>query len=230
MPMLVDIHSHNDNNNKFQMFCFVVGKNSVGIHPWELSNKLDLIAIKERINKLKEKASPLVMAIGECGLDRRKKGLFLIEDQIKVLIWHLEWALLIKKPIIIHCVHAHSDLLEILKAKKYKGKILLHDFSGNILEAQAFLAYDCYFSFGHRLFHNNSKTSEVFKQLPTDKIFLETDDQDKFTIEDLYQRAILLLKIDQKNLEILFEKNLECFFSDLNNICSADVIEDAGHT
>ena len=228
--MLVDIHSHNHNVQNFKHFRFIVEKNAVGIHPWELLNTVNLISVKEKMNKLKEKVNSAIMAIGECGLDRRKKGLLLIEDQITVLTWHLDWALEVKKPIIIHCVHAYSDLIKILKTKKYKGKILIHDFSGNIKEAQTLLTFDCYFSFGYRLFNQYSKTAGIFKNLPTEKIFLETDDQKEFTIEDIYQKAMLLLGSDQVNLEVLFEKNLKSFFSDLNNIGPTNIIDNFSHS
>lgn len=222
--MLVDIHSHLKNGKNFNHICFNVEKNSLGIHPYELLNSIELLSVEEKIIKLKAKISPFILAVGECGLDRRKVGIFSIEDQITVLKWHLDWAIEIKKPIIIHCVRAHSDLLKILKSKRYKGKILLHDFSGNFREAQAFLAYDSYFSFGHRLYHKTSQAAEVFKSLPREKVFLETDDQTEFTIQSLYQMAQTLFKIDQIKLELLFENNLKCFFSDLDNISPADVI------
>jgi TatD DNase family protein len=227
--MLIDIHTHRsgtksyNKKNKNQLR-FVVGKHSLGIHPWELLAPFDEDLYKKRFQQLKQKLNASVLAVGECGLDRRRGFIAEIETQIKVLEWHMDWAIELKKPIVIHCVKAHSDLLKLLKAKKYKGKVLLHDYAGNVETAQEFLAYDCYFSFGQRLF-KNSKAAEVLRFLPLEKLFLETDDQEEFGIEALYQRAQLLLGIDQESLEKRLEKNLIEFFSNLDNVSTADIID-----
>jgi TatD DNase family protein len=136
----------------------------------------------------------------------------------------MDWALEVKRPLILHCVKAEADLLALLKAKKYKGRILLHDFAGNSEMAHAFLKYDCFFSFGKRLFNPTTHAMAVMKLLPTDKVFLETDDQQEFSIKDIYQKACRELNIDEKKGEEIFFSNLVNFFSDLDNISTADII------
>ncbi|MBC7538899.1 MAG: TatD family hydrolase [Bacteriovorax sp.] len=224
--MLIDIHTHNLLVDCTDQLRFLVGKHSLGIHPWELKTPFNETLCAEKFLKLKMQFQKKTLAIGECGLDRRRKGIVNCDIQEIVLGWHMDWALEVQRPLILHCVKAEADLLKILKAKKYKGRILLHDFAGDFEIARSFLKYDCYFSFGSRLFNSKTLANEVMKLLPREKIFLETDDQTEFTLVDLYQKAVLSLNIDGKTCEELFFSNLTNFFSDFNDISSADIIND----
>ena len=137
----------------------------------------------------------------------------------------MDWAILVQRPLIIHCVKAYADLLKILKARKFSGRILIHDYSGNFAMAQSLLKFDCYFSFGKSLFSNKLAAASVLRFLPKDKIFLETDDQLDFSIEDIYKKAAFILELDEKNCEKLFHLNLLNFFSNLNDVSSTDIVD-----
>ncbi len=221
MDMLLDIHSHHQ--NKKNGLAFVVGQHSLGVHPWELKIPFNESSIKENFLLLKSKFHSGVLAIGECGLDRRREGIAALEDQEKVLLWHIEWAQVVKRPLILHCVKANSDLLKLLKERKYKGKILLHDFSGNLEEARAFLSFDTYFSFGRSLFREDQKAADVLMNLPKDRIFLETDDQLIYSIDDIYQKAEEILGMDSAKCEEQFISNLSEFLN-LDDVSPSDVI------
>jgi TatD DNase family protein len=223
--MLIDIHTHNLKTENDGEFRLIVGKNSLGIHPWELNASSDLSYIKKRFEELSYALSKDVLAIGECGLDRKRSNIHSIADQLEVLSWHLDWSMKEKMPIIIHCVRSFSDLLQVLKAKKHLGKILIHDFSGNQSEASSLLKYDCYFSFGYKLFNDNSSVGEMLRKIPLERVFLETDDQIKYSIMDIYKKAALLLDLDFFDLEKILEENLSSFFSDLNNVRTSDIIK-----
>lgn len=222
--MLIDFHTHGLSNEKQNYLRFVMGKQALGIHPWELIPPFEEALYEKKIQELKKNVNSSILAIGECGLDRRREGIAPIEMQGRVFGWHLDWAIESRRPVIIHCVKAQSDLLKILKDKKFNGKMLLHDYAGNKDESDKFLAYDCYFSFGRRLLGGNSRQAELFKSLPVERLFLETDDQQEIKIEVLYQKAQAILGLDPKRLEALFEHNLVEFFSDLDNISPADII------
>lgn len=228
--MLIDIHTHIFKSGHFDQLQFLIGKNSLGIHPWELDDHLEFKIFERNFQELKKKFNKNILAVGECGLDRRRKGIFSIEIQIKILEWHLDWAMEVNRPIIIHCVRAYSDFLKILKSKKYKGKVLIHDYAGNIETAKMFLSYDCYFSFGARLLNLHSEVFKVFKYLPIERVFLETDDKKELTIKEIYLVASNILEIDVKEMEEIMEKNLINFFSDLNDVSSTDIINNLCHT
>lgn len=220
--MFIDIHTHS--KSSVNLFGLRDGVHTLGIHPWKLILPFDKESLKNEFENLKRKYHQKIFAIGECGLDRRREGIANIDDQVEVLKWHLKWAESVSRPLIIHCVHAYSDLLQALKLKKFKGKILLHDFSGNEIEAKALLFYDCYFSFGKSLFNENKKSSSVFKAIPHNRLFLETDDQQEIDIVSIYKQASILLNLPISECEKLFEENLKDFFSNLNDISSADII------
>lgn len=224
--MLIDIHTHHDPLTLKAHYCFKVGLHSLGIHPWSLVAPFEIEIYEKKWRELEANAKRPLLAIGECGLDRAREAIAGIEVQLKVLEWHLDWAQKLKRPVIIHCVKAHSDLLWLLKERPFRGALLLHDFSGNQTQAQAFVKFGCFFSFGRRLFNQHSKAIEVLKSIPRDRIFFETDDQQEVDIEAVYRKAQEILGIDSEELEALVEKNLTAFFSDLDDISPADVIND----
>lgn len=222
--MLIDIHTHHTRTELSNNLNLVVGIHALGLHPWKMTAPFELDSYQKKFREIKTKFNPRVLAIGECGLDRRREGIAEMPIQEKVLEWHMDWALEVKRPVIIHCVRSQSDLLKILKEKKYEGKIILHDFAGNLIEAEQFLNYDCYFSFGPRLFNKTTKACLVLASLSPERIFLETGDQFEYKIDDIYKRASEVLNIDQNKLEDLFFQNLKGFFSDLDNISTSDLI------
>lgn len=228
--MFIDIHTHNEPKKHESNLSLLIGRHALGLHPWELTAPFELNLYRQKFRKIQGCYNSQVLAIGECGLDRRREGIAAIELQEKVLEWHLDWAQAVKSPIIIHCVRAQSDLLKVLKSRNYDGKIILHDYAGNLIEAEHFLSYDCYFSFGKRLFDGKSKAASVFASLPIEKIFLETGDQHEYSIEDIYQRAALISGQNQTALEGKFYSNLVELFSDLDNISTADLINNLRFT
>ncbi len=71
-----------------------------------------------------------------------------------------------RKPLIIHCVSAYNEVLELHNKLHSQMPWIMHGYSGNIqitkqLEKRGFL-----FSFGEKLFQPNAKVIESFKYLP----------------------------------------------------------------
>jgi TatD DNase family protein len=223
--MLIDIHTHITKLKSAGELSLIVGKDSLGIHPWELNASIDLSYFEKKFCVLRHSSSENTLAVGECGLDRKRSNIHSMENQIEVLNWHLDWSMNEKIPIIIHCVRSYSDLLQVLKAKRFMGKILIHDFSGNETEARHLLKYDCYFSFGHRLFDSKLSAREMLRKIPLERVFLETDDQIKYSILDIYNKAAFILGLNFLDLEKKLEGNLNSFFSDLNNVRASNVVK-----
>lgn len=204
-----------------------MGIHALGIHPWDLSPEISMSKIKEQFDLLKTKP---MLAIGECGLDRRRKNIKSIELQEEVFSWHLDLAQALKKPLIVHCVHAESDLLSILKKSRFQGMLLLHDFVGNSKSLEQFKNYNVYFSFGARLFSQNKNVEEFLKLVPLNQLFLETDDQSQYSIEEIYQKASELLGISEDDLSGYFERNLKTFFNYSHDISASDIINNFATT
>jgi TatD DNase family protein len=216
MTRFIDIHTHRfeKEENTFSIHnislpCNEIPENrtvSVGWHPWHIE-PFDLPQIENGLAEFASKDN--VLAIGECGFDRSKKTP--IEKQTEVFRIHLSIADMFEKPLIIHCVHAYSDLLEILKQEKFNGKLVLHNFIGNKFQIDQFLKFETNFSAGKQLFHPSPKFIESLKYIPIERLFLETDDSD-FTIKDLYMRASVLLQIPLEELKSQIQHNLNSLF------------------
>ena len=161
---------------------------AVGFHP------TDLEEFSERtFQQVKELAShPKVVAIGEIGIDyywvkENGKRAF----QCEALKQQLEFAKEINKPVIIHMREendawlgeASQDLLKILE--EWQGNLrgtlaerpgVLHSFNGNLETAQKALALNFYLGItGPVTYKNAIEKREIIRQLPLNKILIETD-------------------------------------------------------
>ena len=86
---------------------------SIGIHPLYINEKRlesDYQIVEEKL------ALPECLALGECGLDKRSETPF--EVQQSVFERQLDLAEKHRKPVVIHCVAAFQELIEIKKRLK----------------------------------------------------------------------------------------------------------------
>ncbi|AKA71134.1 TatD family hydrolase [Clostridium scatologenes] len=144
---------------------------AVGIHP-EHADQLT----SEVISELKELVkNTKVKAIGEIGLDYYYEGNPGKEIQKKVFIKQMELAKELNLPVIIHDRDAHGDTLDIIKMfPEVKGEI--HCFSGSVEFARECLKLGYYIGFtGVVTFKNAKKVLDVVKEVPLDRILVETD-------------------------------------------------------
>lgn len=116
-----------------------------------------------------------IIAIGETGLDYfyeySKK-----EIQKKFFIKYLLLAKKFNLPVIIHVRDAFLDLFSIADEFYQNKKALLHCFTGNESEAKEALSRGWYISFsGIVTFKKSENLRKVVKEIPMDKILIETD-------------------------------------------------------
>ncbi len=150
---------------------------SVGMHPTD--NKQEKFDTEFYRNLVKNYSK--VVAIGECGLDYfRVLGDDIVEKRRQKDIFekHIELAVETKKPLMIHCRDAYSELIDILEVKKREyGDALvanIHFFAGDVATAQKCFDLDFTISFtGVLTFACNY--DEVVKYAPLEKIMAETD-------------------------------------------------------
>ena len=173
---------------------------SVGLHPW-LS---PLFELKETLEHLKEAVqNPKVLAIGEIGLDRAKGPALSI--QVSWFEAQLMLAQKTNKPVIVHCVKAYSELPFFLK--KYTGPFVLHGYNGNKQQTLDLLKFpQVYFSLGERFFSADPQKVEGFLNIPTERLFFETDTA-RISVEKIYAGYSLLSGIPQEELKQLLWKN-----------------------
>ncbi len=168
---------------------------SVGLHPWHI----DKATFEDDLLKVKKAArTKNVVAIGEAGLDRKTSTPW--ELQREVFVRQLAIAADSDKPVIVHCVKAHYEIISIIRETGFDGKLIFHGFNQNIHTAGQLLKNGFYLSFGESLFKENSSAAKLFTGIPDDRIFLETDESD-YSIRQIYQRAAELKKTDVETLK-----------------------------
>ena len=183
---------------------------SIGIHPWYIVQdrvEVDLAIIE---NKLQE---PNCLAIGECGLDKRID--IAMEVQQMVFEKQLLLAQKYNKAIVIHCVAAFQEIIETKKRLNISVPMIIHGFSKNITVAKQLILNGFYLSFGKYLL-KNTELEEVFKSVPDNRLFLETDTIDQ-GIETVYQLAARYKGISIVELQRLIHRNFEFAFHFDNN-------------
>ena len=142
---------------------------AVGFHPEEIHK-----ANENYLNEIKELSKhKKCVAIGEIGLDyywvKDNK-----EEQKRIFTEQIILANELNLPVIIHSRDAHNDTLEILK--KYKPKGVLHCFSGSVEVMKEVLKLGMYIGLGGAVTFKNARVPlEVAKELPLERLLLETD-------------------------------------------------------
>jgi len=161
---------------------------AVGFHPTDLEEFSE-----KTFGEIRELAKhPKVVAIGEIGIDyywvkEKDQRTF----QRDVLKQQLQFAKEINKPVILHMREendawfgeASQDLLKILEdwqsglqSPLADKPGVLHSFNGNLETAQKALALNFYLGItGPVTYKNAHEKREMIKQLPLDRILIETD-------------------------------------------------------
>ena len=144
---------------------------SVGVHPNEepsLSPTLEQLLALGRDSR--------VVAIGETGLDyfRTEPG---AAWQVERFRTHIEAARQLQKPLIIHTREAREDTLSVLEdagARDCGG--VMHCFVEDWATAKRALDLGFYISFsGVLTYKSAAELREVAKQIPADRLLIETD-------------------------------------------------------
>ena len=143
-----------------------------GIHPHETdSNHVSKKKILDNI-----KINPKIIGIGETGLDfyynNSKKN-----KQIDSFKTHIEAAIEVNLPIIVHSRNAEEETFNVLNIyKDQKPKILMHCFTGSYIFYKEMKKLNSYFSASGIITFNNSKDLQnTFSKISTDKLLVETD-------------------------------------------------------
>ena len=179
---------------------------SIGIHPWHIVEDrigADLEIIE---SKLKDEKC---LAIGECGLDKRIE----IPMALQQMVFEKQLALAekYKKPVVIHCVAAFQEVIAIKKKMAISVPMIIHGFSKNKETAEQLIANGFYISFGKYLLRN-PELELVFKNIPKERLFLETD-----TIEEgiaaVYELAAKYRNIETEKMTAIINANFDTVFN-----------------
>jgi TatD DNase family protein len=145
-----------------------------GIHPWKAH--LAATGWQDRLHCILEKHPSA--SVGECGLDRWIDHPAL-PIQSPVFEAQLALARELGRCAVIHCLKAWQPLFDSFDRIQPPARLLLHSFSGSIETARRLIPLGAYFSFsGHFLHPRKAAIIETFRQLPPDRILIETDAPD----------------------------------------------------
>ncbi len=144
---------------------------TVGVHPLDLqpgvAPALDWL--------LAELEHPHVVAIGETGLDYHYEPQA-AELQREAFRLHLNAAQITGKPVIVHTREARADTLTLLREAALPQAGVLHCFTEDWPMAKAALDLGFYISLsGIVTFRNADALREVARQVPADRLLIETD-------------------------------------------------------
>ena len=207
---------------------------SIGVHPHDAEDfkNEDLAALEALVKGngiSNDNRNKKVVAVGETGFDYFR-NLSPKKDQEKAFISQIELALEYNLPLIVHDRDAHADILKILGSysldKSKNLKAVVHCFSGGTDFALKCLELGLFISFtGVITFPNAKSLVETVKEVPIDKIFIETDapflaPQEKRGQENYpgFVKYVAYKIAELKNISVaevaaITSKNAENFFS-----------------
>ena len=213
----IDLHTHRiktcDNliqivNLDLNQSCPEHGCFSYGIHPCVLDNA-DFQA-KKALQALEEKLKlPQVLALGEAGLDKMHKASF--KQQIELFERQIELSEALQKPMILHDVRSHNEIIALRKKHKAQQPWILHGFSGTEQDVRQLIGQGIYLSVGESLLHPERKIYKSFKFIDLDYLFHETD-MAEIGMEKVYEAAANLLGMDLSALQTRIFANFARIF------------------
>jgi len=151
---------------------------TIGCHP-HFANLLNEDTYEEMETLIRKSGSNFV-AVGECGLDRSRKNITPMSDQIEAFKKQLQLAMTLKKPLVLHIRDAEEEALEVLNQVGLSTdwpihrhcwndtweicKAWLERFNNSVVGITALITFP----------HMND-LRKVVKMLPLSRLVLETD-------------------------------------------------------
>lgn len=193
---------------------------TVGIHPCYVQEDQNVSAIRE----LLETQLDNICAIGEIGLDY-KYGLEHKDLQHQIFRALADLARDYHLPIVVHQRQAEEDMVGLL-SEYADVKTVLHCFSSHWDFASRVMRPNLYFSFtGMVTFAKKGKVVEVIRQLPMNRIMIETDcpyltpkaysgneNQPAF-VGEVAKKLAEIKKVSYDEVTSITQSNAETFFN-----------------
>lgn len=149
----------------------------IGQHPYWAKEIRELPAFAQRaadaISSLK------AVAVGECGLDKKRGGA--MDHQLRLLELHLDLAKQHGLPVVLHCVAARQELLACIdRVGLGEAGGVLHGFSGDLNYAQALNRRGLLLGIGPAVTRTSKlRFRTAVSTLPEEYYLLETDAPDQ---------------------------------------------------
>lgn len=179
---------------------------SIGLHPWNAT--IELWKTKQTLlgNILHNK---YIKAIGETGIDKLRGSS--VEEQQEVFVKHAQLAEFFKKPLIIHCVRAFNEIIELKKKLNPQMPWIIHGFNTKSTIADELWQHGFILSFGATICKPDSHVNEILKNAPNNGFFLENDDS-TMPITDIYECAATIRQCSVDDLKNIVWDNARTVF------------------
>lgn len=154
---------------------------ALGIHPQALPD-LPEPEDKRHLETLDQLLGRgLAIAVGECGLDGPSAVAAPMTRQLRVLRAHLQLAQKHNLPVLMHCLRAHPDLMQLFKTEPLPSRgVLMHSYSGSRDLTPFYVSKGCHFSFaGPVTFTEARRPLDALRAVPLDRLMAETDAPDQ---------------------------------------------------
>ncbi len=146
---------------------------SAGLHPWWVGSA----NLPNRQQWQSYLDDPDCVALGECGLDRMVETP--LDLQLEVFEQHLQMAVDLAMPLIIHVRQTHNEILRYLKRYRPPKGGIIHGFSGSEALAREYWQLGFYLGVGGSITYERAqKTRRAIKAMPLEALVLETDAPD----------------------------------------------------
>ena len=210
MKTFVDIHTHHSLQNTIGLRSYRLGVEdcgsardtySAGIHPWDVCRVDDAQQLLTDLHTLR------CSAIGEIGLDKACDADFATQTKLfkqQVIIAHKR-----NLPIVIHCVKAQQEVVEIL-ANHPTPAVIFHGFIGSFQQAEQLWKNGHYLSFGFCAL-KSPKTLDALRHCPAEFLFLESDTHEE-SINALYEQVAQLRGVSVEELRESIYNNYNRIF------------------
>lgn len=176
---------------------------SAGIHPWYINNLEQQLGWLKKISGEKN-----CLAIGEAGLDHECQTAIKIQET--AFVEQCKLAVQLQKPMILHAVKSHFEVMRIMKEQGVK-KAVFHGYNNRYTILEKVLENGFYVSIGAAVLNEKSPAAALIGQIPREKLFLETDDS-SFSIEEIYAAAAAKLNLNLTDLQAQIAQNFNQLF------------------
>ncbi|WP_133405795.1 TatD family hydrolase [Parashewanella tropica] len=146
----------------------------LGIHPWFIGEDVsyDIELLIEECKRHLD--NPNFVAIGETGLDKIRKRNW--SQQLDCFERQIQLSIELEKPLIIHAVKAHNEVIERLQRYRPRSAGVIHGFYGSPQVAEHYINLGFKLGIGGLLLNEDAnKLHQIVKVFPLENFLIETD-------------------------------------------------------
>lgn len=150
--------------------CF---RRMTGLHPTSVKEDFEQ-ELKHVHDRLFSSPRGTFVAIGEIGMDLYWERTFEVQQR-EVFKTQMRWAKETGLPVCLHIRKAHNEVFGLLRDMGGKFRGVMHCFGGSLQEARRAVDMGFYLGIGGVVTFKNATMAEVAKEIPLDRLLLETD-------------------------------------------------------